>query len=58
MRLSDPYPTMHSIGKPSTRYISGVKKWMPPGRYVTGPELAEAGLAGMIDLAALVPSKK
>ena len=30
-----------------------ITQWMNPGRYVTGPEIAEAGLAEMLDLAAL-----
>ncbi|MHB8970954.1 MAG: ClpP family protease [Pirellulaceae bacterium] len=29
-----------------------VQEWMRPGRYVSGPEFAEAGLAELIDLAA------
>jgi ATP-dependent Clp protease protease subunit len=30
-----------------------VLEWMRPGRYVSGPEFAQAGLAELIDLAAL-----
>jgi ATP-dependent Clp protease, protease subunit len=38
-----------------------IAAWMKPGRYVTGPELAAAGLAELVDLlpvSALAPPAK
>ena len=34
------------LGKPSAE----LEKWIKPGRYVTGRELAAAGLADIVDL--------
>jgi ATP-dependent protease ClpP protease subunit len=34
--------------------VADMQKWINPGRYVTGHELAEAGLAEMIDLRTLI----
>ncbi len=36
--------------------LKRLKQWMYPGRYVTGPEVAEAGIAELIDLQPLVLS--
>jgi ATP-dependent protease ClpP protease subunit len=33
-----------------------LQKWIAPGRYVSGPEIAEAGLAELVDLLALAPA--
>ena len=33
--------------------LERLQQWIRPGRYVTGPEIAEAGLAEMIDIVAL-----
>jgi len=30
--------------------LEGIQKWLHPGRYVLGPELAEAGLAELVEL--------
>jgi ATP-dependent protease ClpP protease subunit len=35
-----------------------VEKWMSPGRYVTGSEMAAAGLAEMVELKSLLPARK